>query len=51
MRPGAWGSPEVVTMKKMRSASSRGKITGGCSNVVQLEFEDGELDLVGAEVI
>ena len=51
MMPGAWGSPEGVTMKKTRLDSSRGNITGGCSNVVQLEFEDGGLDLVGVEVI
>ena len=51
MMPGAWGSPEGITTKKMRSDSSRRKITGGCSNVVQLEFEDGELDLVGVEII
>ena len=38
-------------MKKMRSDSSRGKITAGCSNVEQLDFKDGELDLVGVEVI
>lgn len=38
-------------MKKVRSDSSRGKITDGCSNVVQLEFEDSDLDLLGAEVI
>ena len=37
-------------MKKIRSDSSRGMITGGCSNVEQLEFEDGELDLIGVEV-
>lgn len=34
-------------MKKMRSDSSRGKITCGCSSVAQLELGDGEAVALG----
>ena len=37
-------------MKKMRSDSSRGKITCGCSSVAQLEFGDGGASVAGETV-
>ncbi len=41
MKLGPWRLPEGVTMKKMRSNSSRGNITCGFSNVAQLELGEG----------
>ena len=41
MKLGPLRLPEGVTMKKMRSKSSRGKITCGFSNVAQLELGEG----------
>ena len=36
-------------MKKMRSESSEGKITCGCSSVAQLELGDGGMVVVGVK--
>ena len=49
MNPGPLRLPVGVTMKNMRSKSSRGKITSGCSIVAQLEFGDGISDVVGVK--
>ena len=51
MNPGPLRLPEGVTMKNMRSKSSRGKITSGCSIVAQLEFGDGGSGVVGVKAV
>ena len=50
MKLGPLRLPEGVTMKKIRSDSSRGKITCGCSSVAQLELGDGGASVPGETV-
>lgn len=38
-------------MKKMRSDSSQGNITCGCSSVAQLELGDDEAVVVGVKTV
>ncbi len=47
MKPGLLQWPEGVTMKKMRSKHSWGKMTSWCSSVAALKLGDGESIVVG----
>lgn len=51
MKPGPVRLPEGVTMKKMRSDSSRGKITCVFSTVAQLELGDDGAVVFGVTAV
>lgn len=51
MKLGPLRVPEWVTMKKMRSKSSRGKITCERSSFGQLELGDGRVVVIGVKTV